>query len=790
MSDQDTFELRQIIYVVRRWLRFIVASVFIAFVLGFFVTSQMDPTYEATASLLVVPSKDSKATEYSTLIAAERLAFTYSQMMKGNSLLSQVIEDLGLDIKPKQLASRISPEPVTETQLVRIKVKDTSPDLAAKIANQLATVFVDYLENIQAGRYANSLVNKKQEMDDLSKKIEEAKVSIVQLEAQKIGDENERTQVQTMIVELRSDHRLLQQDYQEVQLTIAQLKDNVRIIETAKAPERITSLPYTASVILVVEQNLLTGGSDLTSILASERLTLTYAQMLKSRNVLEEAISLLEIPDSPENLLNKIEVNPIKDTQLIELQVIDYNPTRGDQLANTISEVFVRQVQEGLAGPYTDRLTYIQNRMDEITAQLEGFEVDYANLSLAIVQAETEIKHLENLLTSDSNNLLLMEQELGRLQQISTDAAEAVYFVEPASIPERPTQNRMLYLGIATLTGAVLGLGLAFLLEYLDDTIKTPEDVTKTLGLACLGKIGTSFQEDGKLVTISQPLSPIAESFRVLAMNIRFASLDKPFRSLVVTSPSSEEGKSFVIANLAVVMARSETNVVTVDADLRLPQQHSLFGLEQQGEGLTGALLAGNIDSHLQKVEVDGLRILPSGKLPSDPVEVIGSAKMRDLIHKLKKTANLVLIDCPPVLPVADASLLATLTDGVLLVIRANQTRKSLALETLQGLNQAGAKVIGVVLNAMPNTSEGKNRYYKEEKPTSKWLIYSRRLVNVTGRGMTAGFHAAQKLISYFRTKAVVRTQNKQSNIRKTIVKKTAVKKSGAERTKRQLPNK
>jgi polysaccharide biosynthesis transport protein len=268
--------------------------------------------------------------------------------------------------------------------------------------------------------------------------------------------------------------------------------------------------------------------------------------------------------------------------------------------------------------------------------------------------------------------------------------------------------------------GAAIGLGCAFFLEYLDDTIKTTDDVTRLLDVETLGKIGSFSNGNGNLVISANPFSPVAEDFRVLATNIHFATLDQPIHSLVITSPSSREGKSVVLANLAVTMARSETSVVAIDGDLRLPNLHELFNLTP-GDGLTGALLAGKADGKLQNVKIDGLKVLTCGKLPSNPTEVIGSTRMRELLEQLKAQSNFVLIDSPPVLPVADTTILASIAEGVVLVLRAHQTRRQAARDALQRLRQADARIIGVVLNAIPAHAEGYYGYYYHKKEKTRW---------------------------------------------------------------------
>jgi capsular exopolysaccharide synthesis family protein len=288
----------------------------------------------------------------------------------------------------------------------------------------------------------------------------------------------------------------------------------------------------------------------------------------------------------------------------------------------------------------------------------------------------------------------------------------------------------------------MIGLATAFLLEYMDDTIKPSDDIARLLGLGTLGKIGSFSNADRRVVVITDPRSPVGEDFRVLSSNIRFATLDQPVRTLVVTSPSPMEGKSSVLANLAVTLARSETSVVVVDADLRLPKLHKLFDLEP-GSGLTGSLMARNPDGILQEVNVKGLKVLTSGKLPGNPSEVIGSARMRRLLEELSQQADLMLIDAPPVLPFADASILASQSDGVILVLRANETRRKAAQDALESLQKAGARILGVVLNDVSARADGYYRYSHYNLGRSKSILGSDVLEALTRVGKS---HSSRKV--------------------------------------------
>ncbi len=201
------------------------------------------------------------------------------------------------------------------------------------------------------------------------------------------------------------------------------------------------------------------------------------------------------------------------------------------------------------------------------------------------------------------------------------------------------------------------------------------------------------------LITLRDPASAAAEAYRTLRTNIQFSSLDRPIKTLLVTSTAPDENRSITLANLAVTMAQAEQRVLMVDCDLRRPSLHTIFGLPNE-PGLTSAILEqGAGELPIQATDVPGLSLLSSGPLPPRPADLLGSRRMSTLIERLHASADIVLIDTPPVVAVTDAAVLAPKTDGVLLVLQAGHTRRDRAREARQILEKVKAHIIGVVLN-------------------------------------------------------------------------------------------
>ncbi len=237
------------------------------------------------------------------------------------------------------------------------------------------------------------------------------------------------------------------------------------------------------------------------------------------------------------------------------------------------------------------------------------------------------------------------------------------------------------------------------------------------------------------LTTIGDPNSAASEAYRALRTNLAFASLDKPLRSLMFTSPGSEEGKSTVLANLAVAVAQTERRVLVVDCDLRRPCQHEIFGLPNEA-GLTTLLLNPADQAHppIQETAVAGLRVLTSGPLPPLPADLVASRRMEEVLGFLSGQADMVIYDSPPINAVTDAAILATRVDGVLLVVRERRTRREAVVEARDRLMRVNALLLGTILNGVA-ADRSLAQYYGRPAPAGARAR--------SGKGAEAGADAA-----------------------------------------------
>jgi non-specific protein-tyrosine kinase len=336
--------------------------------------------------------------------------------------------------------------------------------------------------------------------------------------------------------------------------------------------------------------------------------------------------------------------------------------------------------------------------------QPEHFETlrDMVNVSvirdtqLLRLSAESEDPALAAVLANATAQAFIDQNKVTDLSQPGS-----VSVVELATMPTSPVKPQIpLNVALGIVAGLVVAAGLVLFMEYLDDTVKSEQDVERLAGLTTLGMV-VRFGRRGSRQPVSGygSRSPAAEAYRAIRTSVQFASMDRPGQVLLVTSPNAGDGKSTTAANLAVTMASAGKRVVLVDGDLRKPSLHQVFNLENK-VGLTSALLSGNgARSCIQSSGFDNLLVLASGPLPPNPSELLSSPRMRDLVEALRREADVVVMDSPPALLVTDATLLAALADGTILVAEAGRTRSAALRQAVDGLSRATDRLLGVVLN-------------------------------------------------------------------------------------------
>ncbi|HID86197.1 MAG TPA: polysaccharide biosynthesis tyrosine autokinase [Anaerolineae bacterium] len=473
---------------------------------------------------------------------------------------------------------------------------------------------------------------------------------------------------------------------------------------------------YRASTTLLIHQARSPTATDYSSILTSERLAKTYAERLTKRPVLEEVANRLGLEMEDGKFPAKLEVRPVRDTQLIELSVEHSDPLLAMQIANTLPEVFIERNEAMQLSRFASSKENLAKQLAAIEKDIEATQQTINTLQSSGSADQAELARLQTALTQYQNSYASLLKSYEEIRLAEAQTMDNIIVDEPAELPLHPVKPRtLLNTLLASVVGCMLAVGMAFLIEYLDDTIKSSEDVSQTLGLATLGTITRfhSAEDEGSLIVAAHPRSPISEAYRTLRTNIQFSTLDRPVKTLLVTSANPLEGKSTTVANLGVAMAQAGLSVIVVDSDLRRPSLHKIFGVSNS-KGLTNALLQNspNPDSFLQTTEVENLRVLTSGPLPPNPSELLGSRRMEGLIEQLKEEADVILFDSPPILAVTDAAVLATRVDGVLLVVDAGTLRRDAAMLAKENMTRVGANLLGAALNKLSPRGAGGYYYY------------------------------------------------------------------------------
>lgn len=385
----------------------------------------------------------------------------------------------------------------------------------------------------------------------------------------------------------------------------------------------------------------------------------------------------------------KISARPDGPTDIILVTARSTNPKQAADVANAYARAYIEYRRKQAVDDVLAASQQIQTKINDLQRQIDGASAGAQRDSL--VQAQS-----------------LFKQKLDQLQVDGALKQGGAQLVTPATPTTSPVDPRPARSGlIALFVGLLIGLGVAFLREFLDDSVKTKDDFERVVpGTPVLGLIPVVSAWRGKetpyLVSLDDPNSPAAEAYRTLRTSIQFIGLDQPMRTLQITSANPQEGKTTTLVNLAVALARSGSTVAIVCCDLRRPRVHEFFGLSNE-VGFTSVLLGKvGLAGAMQEVpDQTRLSLLASGPLPPNPSELLSSKRTVEVLGSLQAEYDIVLIDAPPVLPVTDALVLSGRVDATLLVAVAGATTRKEAARAAELLRQVDAPLVGAVLNGV-----------------------------------------------------------------------------------------
>ena len=461
---------------------------------------------------------------------------------------------------------------------------------------------------------------------------------------------------------------------------------------------------YEGKVTLIVGQSLQSVSPDYNQLLASQRLSQTYANLATTRPLLTNVITREGLGVTPDQLRRLVAADAPRDSTLLTITVEDPDPVRAASIANTIADELIA-ASPAISGRDSDAQQFVDRDLEAIQQQIEATQAEVERLMGLSSRSPAQEDRLQAL----QARLVSLRQTYATLLQFSSSSgSNLLTVVDPASPPEGASSPRVLLNTVlAALVGLLIAVGIAFIVEYLDDTLKSPQDVESVTGLPTLGTIirmngDVNRSPIYRVAAILFARSPAAEAYRTLRTNIEFASLDSPARTILITSAIPGEGKTTTAANLAAVFAQAGHTTLLVDADLRKPGVHQMFDLPN-AIGLTDLLRSDviQVQDVAQRTEQEHLSVVATGPLPPNPAELLRSSRMRAVMARLAASAEFVVVDSPPLQAVTDGAILSSLVEGTVLVIDAGRTRRGAARNGREALAKVGARVLGVTLNRM-----------------------------------------------------------------------------------------
>jgi capsular exopolysaccharide synthesis family protein len=557
---------------------------------------------------------------------------------------------------------RLSVEPVRNSRLVHVSFESPDPRLAAKVSNAVARAYMQHNLDMKLGAIRDATMWLNERVAEEREKVEQAERNL--------------------------------QKYKE--------KHGI-VTGFSTESEQITAQKLAEINRQVVE--------------AEARRVEAETRFKQTRELLRKGVSLDSIPA----ILNNELIQEMKQSEV--------------ELSKRMSEL------SGRYGPNHPRIKAIRSELEtldrkkqaEINKVIRSLENEYEvararekSLKNSLAQLKGEAQELNEkaieygVLKREAESarqmydlLIKRFKETSMSEEIKTGNIKIMDQAEVPRNPVKPNGKRNMLLSL--VLGLMLGVGGAFFLEYLDNTVKSPEDVKNYLHVPYLAPVPIIKDDQGTpdLVSHLHPKSTASEAFRGLRTNILFSSADHPPQVILVSSPGPGDGKTLSSINLAITMAQYGSKVLLLDGDLRRPRIHKVFGLSRDN-GVSN-VLAGSVDQNaavIQSTDIPNLSVITSGPVPPNPSELLGSKRMTKFLDMLRERYDRIIIDCTPVTAVTDASVLASFVDGVVLILRANESTKEVARSALESLDRVQAKVLGVVLNAVDLSKESSYYYH------------------------------------------------------------------------------
>ncbi len=629
----------------------------------------------------------------------------FKNTIKGLLGIEAKKDEYTLDDKVEVLMEeRLSITPIRNTDMIEIKVTAVTPKEAAFIANNLTLAYQEK--------------NRKMSQEEIRQVKEFLEEQLTTIQSQLAESENAlRDFMQTKKVvalsheteELIKKMAEFEGFYHEALTSLNSFKERLVYINDQLGKNRQNFDIESISADTYFEEL-----KKSMAMLQSRRSA--YMANLINRGVYSENdVELRKFDEQISGLTEKLK------TELAKLASQDIvNPVAMNE------QLFVSKIEvEANIQALKPKVTALKKIVDEYSVKLES-----------LPQKKLQLARLQRAAKVDEKIYLMMKEKFQESRITEVGQLGDVRIIDPAKPPKNPVRpKKVLNLILGMVVGLGLGIGITFLLEAMDNSIRTNEDVER-LGITILGSIPVINENDtynkikvepagvkngttddvkrmaSRLITHFAPKSPISEAYRSFRTNIQYAKIDQKLQTILVTSPGPGEGKSTSAVNLAITMAQMGSRVLLVDADLRRPVVHSIFNTDRR-VGLTNALVArAKLEETIIQTEINNLSIITCGTLPPNPSELLGSPPMDKLIADLKTKFDVVLFDTPPVIAVTDAAVLGSKVDGIILVVKSGQTDKEACFRAHSLLKNVKTHILGSLLNGVNIESLYGSYYY------------------------------------------------------------------------------
>jgi len=558
---------------------------------------------------------------------------------------------------------RLKIEPIRNSRLVKIHFDSSHPDLSTQVADSLAATYIQ--QNLETRFFATQQAKEwlTAQLEDLKAKVERADEAL-----QAFG----------------SKHDIISLDEKE-NVTMQRLTDLNDVLTKAESERMAKEALY--------KQTRDRNSDSLPSILEN-RLIMDLKQVYIQLEAQYMKLSETFKPDYPEMVRLKNQMQTIQKRIDGELTKI-ITAIKNDYEASLRREALLRQ----------------------------AFEEQKARV---IVMKDKAIQY--NILKREADtNKELYKGLLQRMKEAGVSAgimASNIQVLDQAELPTKPFRpDKRLNLLLAVVVGLFLGVGLAFFFEYLDNTVKTPEDVEQMIRLPSFGMVPEMSSERRKrlekgasypveLITFGHPKSMLSEAYRNIRTSILLSFSEKPPKKIVITSPNPAEGKTTTVINTAIALSQTGAQVLIIDTDMRKPRVHKIFD-EENGVGLSNFLSGhAELESIIKKTEIPNLYYIPSGPIPPNPSELVSSNRFKNMVASLGERFDHLVLDSPPVLGFADSTILSASVDGIILVVLGGKTPRETLQRAKDVLHQVNAKILGVVINRIDIQRSDYGYYY------------------------------------------------------------------------------